>query len=51
MRHILEDEDVVEVVKLTADQQRKDANYAQRCQDSYDKYKARKKKKKEPLKL
>lgn len=36
---------MLEVVKLTQSQQRSSANYAARCQASYDLYKAGKKKK------
>lgn len=45
LAHQLQDEDVLEVVKLTQSQQRSSANYAARCQASYDLYKAGKKKK------
>ena len=42
LSHVLEDEDVVQIVTLTVGQQRRDANYAQKCQAAYDKYKKRK---------
>ena len=48
LRHELGDEDVVQVVKTTVSQQKKDKNYGRRCQAAFDKYKEKKKKK--PLK-
>nr|CCA15609.1 GTPase putative [Albugo laibachii Nc14]CCA16328.1 GTPase putative [Albugo laibachii Nc14] len=46
--HLLEDEDVLQVVVKTANQQKRDKNYNQRVQAYFDKYKRGKKKK--PLK-
>lgn len=45
LKHILEDEDVLQVVPRTTQQQRRGKDYAQQCQDAYDKYKRNKKKK------
>merc|ERR1719316_2669521 len=42
LKHTLLDEDVVQIVKRTTQQQRQNSDYAARCQESYDKYKERK---------
>lgn len=49
LQHELADEDVVQIVKRTVQQQRKDRAYGSRCQAAFDRYKSKKKKKK-PLK-
>lgn len=41
--HILEDEDVLQIVKKTVNQEKHDKNYSQQCQAVYDKYKKKKK--------
>lgn len=41
--HVLEDEDVLQVVVKTANQQKRDKNYNQRVQAYFDKYKRKKK--------
>jgi len=48
----LHDEDVLQVVKKTVQQLRRDKNYGERVQSYYDKYHEKKKKKsqKKPLK-
>ena len=43
LAHILEDEDVIQIVKKTVTQEKHDKNYAQQCQAVYDKYKKKKK--------
>ena len=43
LAHILEDEDVLQIVKKTVTQEKHDKNYAQQCQAVYDKYKKKKK--------
>lgn len=49
LTHELEDEDVVQVVTQTSNQQRRDKGYAASCQAVYDEYK-KKRKNKKPLK-
>jgi len=49
LSHVLEDEDVVQVVTMTAQQHRLGKGYAKECQAVYDEYK-RKKRNKKPLK-
>ena len=44
-RHTLEDEDVVQIVAKTAEEQRQDKNYGQKVQAFYDQWHAAKKKK------
>jgi uncharacterized protein len=46
LKHVLQDEDVVQVFKLTVGQEKRSSNYAQQCQEAYDKYKEKKKKSK-----
>ena len=43
LAHILEDEDVLQIVKKTVNQEKHDKNYSQQCQAVYDKYKKKKK--------
>lgn len=43
MKHELGDEDVLQIVKRTVQQQRRDRRYAERCQEAYDSYKKKKK--------
>eukprot|EP01121_Diplochlamys_sp_Union-15-3_P005254 TRINITY_DN15584_c0_g1_i1.p1 TRINITY_DN15584_c0_g1~~TRINITY_DN15584_c0_g1_i1.p1 ORF type:complete len:264 (-),score=37.89 TRINITY_DN15584_c0_g1_i1:13-804(-) len=49
LKHQLHDQDVLQIVLKTAEEQRQEKNYSQRVQDYYDKYHEKKKKKK-PLK-
>lgn len=44
INHILQDEDVIEIVTLTVQQERRSKNYNKKCQEVYDAYKLRKKK-------
>ena len=41
--HILQDEDVLQVISKTANQQKQDKNYNARVQAYYDRYKKKKK--------
>lgn len=41
--HLLEDEDVLQVIVKTANQQKRDKNYNQKVQAYFDKYKRKKK--------
>lgn len=43
LAHVLEDEDVIQIVKKTVNQEKHDKNYSQQCQAVYDKYKKKKK--------
>lgn len=43
--HVLQDEDVLQIIPKTANQQKKDKNYVHKCQEAFDKYKQKKKKK------
>lgn len=45
LKHVLHDEDVLQVVPRTNQQQRRGKSYALECQEAYDKYKRNKKKK------
>ena len=51
LSHVLNDEDVVQIVTKTVTQQRRDGNYAAKCQEAYDKYKKRKAQKSKRNKL
>jgi hypothetical protein len=44
LEHVLEDEDVVQIVKLTVAEERKDRGYSQRVQAFWDHYHSTRKK-------
>ena len=44
LQHVLQDEDVVQIMTQTNVQQRRDKNYAKKCQQIYDEWHAKKKK-------
>ncbi|KAK8793501.1 hypothetical protein WA158_004860 [Blastocystis sp. Blastoise] len=48
LKHMLEDEDVIEIIKKTTNQEKRDKFYAKHCQDIWDKYHAKKKGMKTP---